>query len=199
MPEKLKKARVTINNNPSKSKELDGSHLGNNKDTILIDDESSDTVSVCEDSEGEDALRLAKPLYQNKKNEKPCPLFDNKDDLLSGKPGHKAPAITGDSRSIIRSRTSGSSLSPRQVDDIRKFGGKDKFFEEKDVKKPGAVEVFCGCARMTKELQSAGFNAVGVDYRYNKDKPETKAYVELDLARPWGMLCDQLWKVRLVG
>ena len=169
MPEKFKKARVTINNNPSKSKELDGSHLGNNKDTILIDDESSDTVSVCEDSEGEDALRLAKPLYQNK----------------------EAPAVTGDSRSIVCSRTSGSSLSPQQVDDIRKFGGKDKFFEEKGVKKPGAVEVFCGCARMTKELQSAGFDAVGVDYRYNKDKPETKAYVELDLARPWGMLCGQ--------
>ena len=70
---------------------------------------------------------------------------------------------------------------------MKHCGVKDKMTKEKYENKPGAIEVFCGCARMTKELQSVGFDAVGIDYRYNKDKPETKAYVELDLARPWGI------------
>ena len=37
------------------------------------------------------------------------------------------------------------------------------------------------------ELKSAGFDAIGIDHKMNKDKPETKAYCELDLTLPWGI------------
>ena len=66
-------------------------------------------------------------------------------------------------------------------------GTKEKY------EKVGAVEVFCGCARMTKELQAVDFDAVGIDYKKNKDRPETKAYFELDLNLPWGVA--ELYKI----
>ena len=40
---------------------------------------------------------------------------------------------------------------------------------------------------MTKEFRDAGFDAVGIDYGRNKDRPETKHYVELDLSKEWGV------------
>lgn len=53
------------------------------------------------------------------------------------------------------------------------------------VKKPGAVEIFCGCARQTKEFAAVGFEATGVDYIKNKDKPVAKA-TSIDLRDKWG-------------
>ena len=41
---------------------------------------------------------------------------------------------------------------------------------------PVALESFCGCARMTKHLRSQGFDAIGIDYASNKDRPESKVY-----------------------
>ena len=41
---------------------------------------------------------------------------------------------------------------------------------------PVALEIFCGCARMTKHLRSQGFDAIGIDYASNKDRPESKVY-----------------------
>ena len=34
------------------------------------------------------------------------------------------------------------------------------------------LEVFCGCARLTKHLVGAGFSAMGIAFRQVKDKPE---------------------------
>lgn len=45
---------------------------------------------------------------------------------------------------------------------------------------PQALEIFCGKAVLTSELQKAGFEATGVDYRNNKDRPVAKV-VWLDL------------------
>ena len=182
-PGKLKKARVTVNEKPCSSHQQASSHLGS---TILIEDDSSDTMSLCDEEENDEAWRLAKPTYHNKINEK-SGLYANKVLLLPGKSCVRASNISGNSKNIISSTTPGSSLSPQQQEDLKHCGVKDKMTKERYENKPGAIEVFCGCARMTKELQSVGFDAVGIDYRYNKDKPETKAYVELDLARPWGI------------
>ena len=74
--------------------------------------------------------------------------------------------------------------NPQQTEDIKKWGTKQQFLDSHSV---GALEVCCGCARMTKELRAAGFDAVGIDYNRNKDKPESKSYVELDLSKPWGL------------
>ena len=35
-----------------------------------------------------------------------------------------------------------------------------------------AIEVFCGCARLSSELQREGFEVVAVDWRCNKDMTE---------------------------
>eukprot|EP00973_Karenia_brevis_P018150 2492443-Karenia_brevis.AAC.1 len=48
-----------------------------------------------------------------------------------------------------------------------------------------AVELFCGSARMASALQKVGFEALGIDYRKNKDKPSSR-YLELDLATEQG-------------
>ena len=55
---------------------------------------------------------------------------------------------------------------------------------------PGALEVFCGQALLTKELQKAGFAATGIDHKGNKDRPLAKT-VWLDLATKSGQL--QFW------
>ena len=55
---------------------------------------------------------------------------------------------------------------------------------------PGALEIFCGQALMTKELQRAGFEAIGIDHKGNKDSPLAKT-VWLDLATKSGQL--QFW------
>jgi hypothetical protein len=48
-----------------------------------------------------------------------------------------------------------------------------------------ATEIFCGCGRLTEELKKAGFEAQGVDYFGNKDKPRTKT-AQLDITTEWG-------------
>jgi hypothetical protein len=50
---------------------------------------------------------------------------------------------------------------------------------------PGAVEVFCGCARLTKELNEIGMEAIGVDYLGNKDKAVGNRTL-MDLTTMWG-------------
>lgn len=51
--------------------------------------------------------------------------------------------------------------------------------------RPGAVEIFCGCAKLTASLSKAGFNALGVDYEKNKDRPIGKC-INIDLNTKWG-------------
>ena len=41
-------------------------------------------------------------------------------------------------------------------------------------KKWVAIEVFAGSARLTRALAAAGFDACGIDYNHNKDKPVAK-------------------------
>jgi hypothetical protein len=48
-----------------------------------------------------------------------------------------------------------------------------------------ALEIFCGCARLTLSLTKEGFDATGVDFIGNKDKPEGKT-VLLDASTSWG-------------
>ena len=146
MPQNHKKAKAAAHKNPSTSNKLEGSHVGCNKNTVLIGDDSSDTVSVGNSSDEEEAKHLAKPSPTKKRNE----ALDRAPNTIDGN-------ITN-----IRSKTCTTNLDPQQVEDTERYGSKDKVIAEKIVRKPGAVEVFCGCARMTKELQSAGFEAVGV-------------------------------------
>ena len=46
--------------------------------------------------------------------------------------------------------------------------------EDDQTDPPGALEIFAGCGVLTAELQKAGFAAIGVDYKGNKDKPRAK-------------------------
>ena len=66
-------------------------------------------------------------------------------------------------------------------------GGKAK---EKDKKKEAPVsrkayEVFCGKAELTKRLKKAGFDAIGIDWKGNKDKPVSQVLL-LDIDSDWG-------------
>ena len=61
----------------------------------------------------------------------------------------------------------------------------DETTDMPEKRKRGAVEVFCGCARLTRELNTAGLDAIGVDYFGNKDKPLSKSTC-IDLLSDWG-------------
>ena len=61
---------------------------------------------------------------------------------------------------------------------------------------PEAIEVFCGKAGLTKELQNAGFAAVGIDCKANKDKPVAKV-IWLDLTKREDQL--QFWEMIRTG
>eukprot|EP00973_Karenia_brevis_P017640 2421448-Karenia_brevis.AAC.1 len=47
------------------------------------------------------------------------------------------------------------------------------------------IEAFCGCGRLSSFMEDAGFNALGIDYSANKDKP-TCTHIYIDLATPSG-------------
>ena len=52
------------------------------------------------------------------------------------------------------------------------------------VQRKRAVEVMCGCARLTKEFNTAGFEAVGIDCKNNKDTPLAKCkWIDLSTTR----------------
>ena len=51
--------------------------------------------------------------------------------------------------------------------------------------RPGAVEICCGGARMAAQLRAVGFNALGVDWKFNKDKPSVRT-LWLDLKSKQG-------------
>ena len=61
-----------------------------------------------------------------------------------------------------------------------------------DGTEPGAMEVFCGIAHYTLELQKAGFKAVGIDHKGCKNKPKAKA-LWMDLSTRAGQL--EFWDV----
>ena len=48
-----------------------------------------------------------------------------------------------------------------------------------------AIEVFCGCAELSVQLNLQGINTVGVDAVFNKDKPRS-ACINVDLTTPEG-------------
>ena len=65
---------------------------------------------------------------------------------------------------------------------------------EKDVQehKPSSaktmIEGFCGCGRLAEEVMKAGVQAVAVDYRENKDKPDPSVeYVWIDVSTQHGL------------
>ena len=55
-----------------------------------------------------------------------------------------------------------------------------------------AMEVFCGCAELSVQLNLQGINAVGVDAAFNKDKPRS-ACINVDLTMPEGQTF--FWKM----
>ena len=65
-----------------------------------------------------------------------------------------------------------------------------------DYDPPEALEAFCGKGVLTKELQAAGFSAVGIDYKGNKNKPVAKV-VWLDLTQREDQL--QFWEIIRTG
>ena len=141
--------------------------------TILIDDGSSTTTSVSDSSECNDKTCGTRNVAG-----RPCRRVSTvrPDAILTDNIHKKSTTTNGQNYDSTH-------LHPQQAEDMAKFGKSP----EVHYQKPGGLEIFCGCARMTKELQAAGFDAVGIDYSRNKDKPETKAYVELDLTKTWGM------------
>ena len=147
------------------------------KSKVLMADDSSGAISVSDDSEAEGKADNLMHKYKDEHKEKsgkPCPraTFDN--GLFKNK--------------VLDNR--GLHFNPQQKEDMEKTGRNLKLPPKEKI---GAVEVFCGCARMSKELKAAGFDAVRVDYSRNKGKPETKSYVELDLSKEWGV--KELYKI----
>ena len=57
--------------------------------------------------------------------------------------------------------------------------------QEDQPQKKRAIEVFCGCARLTAELEKAGFSATGIDFQNNKDRSEGKC-IWLDISSSKG-------------
>ena len=56
----------------------------------------------------------------------------------------------------------------------------------------GAIEVFCGCAELAKQLGLVGFDAVGIDWRHSRDKARHKC-VYTDLGTADGR--QQFWEI----
>ena len=87
---------------------------------------------------------------------------------------------------VLKDTTSNSDVIEVDSDTTNSIDDEsDDSFDNRQKQPPGAAEVFCGCARATKELSNAGFNAMGVDYIKNKDKPAAQA-TNLDLRNKWG-------------
>ena len=55
-----------------------------------------------------------------------------------------------------------------------------------------AIEVFCGCAKLTRALAAHGFDAVGIDCKSNKDKTLAKS-LWMDLSTAPGQ--ESFWKL----
>eukprot|EP00973_Karenia_brevis_P093263 12416494-Karenia_brevis.AAC.1 len=53
------------------------------------------------------------------------------------------------------------------------------------VHRTSVVETFCGCGRLSSFMEEAGFDALGIDYAGNKDKPTCK-HIYIDLSTPSG-------------
>ena len=84
--------------------------------------------------------------------------------------------------STTRRKKRGAAEKKKEASKEKKFGKKITTAGRKVVK---ALEIFCGCARLTAELREAGFDAIGVDHMSNKDKPEARS-VLIDASSRWG-------------
>ena len=60
-----------------------------------------------------------------------------------------------------------------------------KIWAQPKVLRDKAYEVFCGAAGLTLNLSKAGFNAVGIDHKSNKDKPKGRC-LWIDLSTRFG-------------
>ena len=201
-PGNPKKARESLDDD-SDHKALEQSRSGNNECVTILSDDESSTTSVSDSSaDRRDGVSDCSSDKDSKaKTEKPCLRVSPSIQLAPATP-HKDTYNTvkngiSERQSSFRStrnawhfrnpkwtRSPNDPPNPQQAEDLAKNGKAAVTHTEK----PGSLELFCGCARMTKELAAAGFDAVGVDYNRNKDKPESKAYVELDLSKEWGLL-----------
>lgn len=85
-----------------------------------------------------------------------------------------------------------SGTEPLLVDDSDEETRSAAQSDDADQEPPGAVEVFCGIAHLTLELQKVGFRAVGIDHKGCKDKPVAKA-LWIDLTTRRGQL--EFWDI----
>jgi hypothetical protein len=104
-----------------------------------------------------------------------CPRF-------GGRPAAVPIEIDSDSDS---SRTNFDPMSPD--DDTNELAQKIPGMSALSPKahKDKAYEVFCGSGRLTLALAKSGFNAIGIDYKGNRDAPKGRC-IWLDLAKPSG-------------
>ena len=59
--------------------------------------------------------------------------------------------------------------------------------------KDKALEIFCGSGNLTVQLRLSGVDALGVDWKGNRHKPDRKCLVELDLTRDEDV--KKLWEI----
>jgi len=81
---------------------------------------------------------------------------------------------------------------PVTVDDSDEDTHSAAVSEDNDQEQPGAIEVMCGVAHLTLELQKVGFQAVGIDHKGCKDKPVAKS-LWIDLTTRRGQL--EFWDI----
>jgi len=162
---------------------------GHQSNWVLMQAESQPTrdksqIEVLSDSEAEDTKVKMKRIVTKAADKKKSELEALKQKLAAalGKNQQEKEAIVD-----LASPISSPTLSPAPSE-------ASEGEEESDP--PEALEVFCGCAQYTAELQKAGFRATGIDYKGNKDKPRAKT-IWLDLASRVGQL--QFWDMVRTG
>ena len=116
---------------------------------------------------------IAEKVVSEKRNE--SPLDDRKRSFTIS---------DSDSATVSVSNSSECSNRKRRKVAEKKQEAKEVVNTKAGTKKK-ALEIFCGCARLTAALNAEGFDATGVDWMGNKDRPEGRT-VLIDATDQWG-------------
>ena len=126
--------------------------------------ESSSTASVSEDESWEEKEKTFRTLRTR---------FEMARTKLR-KLRLKAVKKGGKVKLISSSNNHNTSASENAEETLRKRAAEQCTVKSGTKRKRGAIEVCCGSARLTAELNKVGFFAVGIDCKWNKDKPESR-------------------------
>ena len=143
------------------------------KREVQVSSGGSDTQSLTEDSEDEEREDKLKMLRQK---------------LSSAKRKLKKRGCKMVKGRLVKR----DEVKKRKVKEVEVPGAKVSVNREGKPKRQAALEVFCGSAGLTAELNLMGFQATGIDWRGNKDRPKSRC-LNFDLTEKEGQVA--FWKL----